>query len=151
MTQKPSWSPGLLMTMTLFARKRRSNRQLVEEFTYLDAKPVSHHIQKRDASGFVEDITYDVNGNMTAHPSERYDEHGRAVEWVVFDHDRLVLHQRDDYTDSHDDAGALISRAWFDKTGLLFRQITFQNGQDNVLVATAGLRAAGANNMMESV
>lgn len=105
---------------------------LIEEFTYQHEKLLSHHVEERDsATGLTEDKMYDANGNITSHSSERHDKHGRAVEWIVFDHDRLVLHQRDIYdeTSDSDDGSALISRSWLDENDFQFREITLHEGQ----------------------
>ena len=117
-----------------FLVEKRSNPDggPVEEFVYEHEKLFSHHVQKRDRSGrSVEDFTYDAKGDVMSHSSERYDSRGRIVEVIVFDHDRLVLHQRDNYDESKDvnDASPLISRAWYDKNDLLFREITLRNGE----------------------
>lgn len=109
-----------------------SDGELIEEFEYQHEKLFSHHVQERDSTtGSTEDTTYDADGNVMSYSSERVDKRGRAVEWIVFDHGRLVLHQRDSYdqTSDGDDGSALISRAWFDKNGLRFREITLRNGE----------------------
>jgi len=106
---------------------------LIEEFAYQHEKLFSHHVQERDSTtGSTEDTTYDADGNVMSYSSERVDKRGRAVEWIVFDHGRLVLHQLDSYdeTSDDDDGSALISRAWFDKNGLRFREITLRNGEE---------------------
>jgi hypothetical protein len=105
---------------------------LIEEFAYQHEKLFSHHVRERNSpTGSTEDTTYDANGNVMSYSSERVDKRGRAVEWTVFDHGLVVLHQRDSYdeTSDGDDGSALISRAWFDKNGLRFREITLRNGE----------------------
>src|ERR1700719_3046460 len=120
--------PEAFRTETRFA----PDGGLTEESVYQHEKLLSHHIQERDSTrGSIEDTTYDADGNVMSHSSERHDKRGRVVEWIVFDHGRLVLHQRDDYgeTNDGDDGSALISRAWFDKNGSRFREITLRNGE----------------------
>jgi hypothetical protein len=105
---------------------------LIEEFAYQHEKLFSHHVQERDSTtGSTEDTTYDADGSVMSYSSERVDKRGRVVESIVFDHGRLVLHQCDSYdeTSAGDDGSALISRAWLDKNGLLFREITLRNGE----------------------
>ena len=127
-TSGPADDPGFLRTVQKFA----PDGSLIEEFTYQHEKMLSHHVQERDsAMGSTEDSTYDTNGNITSHSSERDDKHGRVVELIVFDHDRLVLHQRDVYDErsDSDDGSALISRSWLDENDLQFREITLRDGQ----------------------
>lgn len=105
---------------------------LIEESAYQHDKLLSHHVQERDGTtDSINDTTYDADGNVTSYSSERHDKCGRAVEWILFQGGRLVLHQRDSYDETcgGDDDSALISRAWFDETGLLFREITLRKGE----------------------
>lgn len=107
---------------------------LIEKFAYVHGNLVSHHLVER-STGSLEDTTkdtgYDGAGHVTSYGIERHDKHGRAIEWILFSFGRFIFHQRDSYdeTKDGDDDSALISSAWFDENGLLFREITLRKGE----------------------
>ncbi len=118
-----------------FRREDRLDEQgnVVEQIAYVHGKITSRHVQRRDpARRSTEDLTYDGAGKLIADSTELQDARGRWLEWVVSDHGRLVLHQRDTYTDNHEqdgDGAGLVSRAWYDDTGALIRIIVVHEGE----------------------
>lgn len=85
----------------------------------------------RLARGHYRGHLFDGAGHVMSYSIERHDKHGRAIEWIVFSFGRFIFHKRDSYdeTNDGDDDSALISRAWFDDNGLLFREITLRKGE----------------------
>ena len=107
--------------------------ELIEEFAYEHDKLLSHHVVHREGEGdWVEDFVYDGDGTSSSHSIERHDNRGRAIEFMVFDQNKLLLHQRDTYAETKDcdeDDCELIARSWYDGTGSMFREITLRNRQ----------------------
>jgi hypothetical protein len=110
---------------------RGPDGEVSEELAYEHDKLLSHHVAHREGEGTsVEDFVYDGDGRLSSHSIERLDNHGRPVEWMAFNGNQLLLHQRDAYAetqDCDDDDCALISRSWYDAKGSMFREITLQD------------------------
>ncbi len=98
--------------------------QLAEQIAYRNGKLFSRHIQKHDGPGLlIEDLTYDAEGKLISHSSERLDTHGRMIEAINIDNGQLIQHIRDTYDEN---SGDLVSRGFYDEKGL-FREITLRD------------------------
>jgi hypothetical protein len=102
---------------------------LTEGFAYDHGKLLAQTHHREDTGDWSEDFVYDSDGTVSSHSIERHDNHGRGVEWMVFDRDKLTLHQRNTYADCRDcdDDSALTSLSWYDAHGSMFREITLRD------------------------
>jgi hypothetical protein len=104
--------------------------RLTEGLLYIAGKLVGRHVVDYSLDGRTEeDHLYNGDGKLETHSFSVADEHGRAVLLRVWNGGRLEVDMRDTYDDSGDDDGTPVSRAWYDETGEMVRQIALRNGQ----------------------